>query len=443
MSKFLVVLALFVTLSARAEDQLPPEVQKLAENFHKTMMKCPEKIWSNYKWDGIKVVLMYPSKINSWVWDASTNSIQAIPNRDLPDSAIGSTYDFFELNGQKSISLHLEEAHAEVFKLGVHELFHHIGQENWSHNHRGRGTSYPLSGEPRFYRRMIYDNLKQYLHSGSQTNLRRAKYWFYKWSSEFSDETQSTTDGYEGTAEYVETMASAVAKLGCSASDEDIKAVVNEVIASKFGFSVAGQYLALDFEGYEIGGLAALVLRFSGTELLDWNKRMAAGETPLQVLFERVVPQVEPTPEALRYKFLQTAQRVNEGLKPLLDNDIKNWTNRAYVRVTAPHNWLQSNLMPKFFTRSSELNMELYPLSTEHHYVSHNDEGSDFRLQPNAIIFNHYTKVCPNQFSFTLVPEQFVRQEEGPNTLATDSVVGRLVGEIKVDEQGFKFFCLK
>jgi hypothetical protein len=334
---------------------------------------------------------MYPSKNDSWIWDASTNNTQSISNSELPASAIGSSYEFFDLNGHKAMSLNMEEGMTKVFELGVHEFFHHIGQENWTSNQTGgRGTLYPLDGEPRFYRRMIYDNLRQYFQSGNQVSLGRAKYWFDKWANEFSNETQSTTDGYEGTAEYVETMAAAVAKLGCSATDEQIKAAVINEVTTDFGFSVSGQHLALDSEGYEIGGLAALILRFNGFELSEWNRRMATGETPLQVLLESVAPVVETPPAELRDTFVQAAQKTNEERRPILDDDISNWNNKLYVRVPAPYNWLQSNLMPKFFAHSSELDLDLYPLSTDHQYVSPSSDGSNFRLKTDAVLFSYY-----------------------------------------------------
>lgn len=443
MSKFTTLLALFVFLSAFTQNQAPSEVQLLTENFNTAMMSCPQKIWSNYKWDGLKIVLMYPSKNDSWIWDATTNKTQTISNTELPTSAIGSMYEFFELNGHKVMSLNMGEDISDVFKLGVHEFFHHIGQENWTINQTGgRGTLYPLDGVPRFYRRMIYDNLKQYFQTGNQISLGHAKYWFNKWTLEFSNETQATTDGYEGTAKYVEIMAAAVIKLGCSATNEKIKAEIINIVTSDFGFSVSGQHLALDSEGYEIGGLAAFILKFSEFKLSDWNSRISAGETPLQVLLEPVVPIVEPPPAGLMDQFEQAAQKVNEERGPILDNDISNWNNKSYIRVPAPYSWLQSNLMPQFFAHSSELDLDLYPLATDHQYISPRLDGSNYQIKTNGVLFSYYTTACSSdQYSFTLVPEELFVHEGRSANLTSGSVLGHLVGEIKTDEQGYKYFC--
>lgn len=443
MTKIVMLLAFFANFSALAAEAVPDEVQRLTSDFNKTMMVCPQKIWSDFKWDGLKVVLMYPSKAESWLWDASSNSLQKIANVELPASAIGSLYEFFDLGGHKAMSLNMETDKDNAFQFGVHEFFHYVGQEDWIYIQTGgRGTSYPMKGEPRLYRRMIYDNLKKYLLSGGKDHLGRAKYWFTKWSSEYVNETQSTTDGYEGTARYVDTMASAVAELGCLATDKQLKARVIQKVTDDFGFSLNGQHPALSREGYDLGGIAALVLRFSGEDLAEWNKRIVAGETPLQVLLESVAPVVDAVPEDLQNTFVHAAQESNKQRGKIIDADISNWNKKSYIRVQVPTKWLQSNFMPKFFVHSTELDLYLYPLYTEHYFIAPGDGGSKFQLNTNTVLFNHYSTVCSNQDLLTLVPEHLIKQEGRSAKIESDKVVGHFMGEIKTDEQGFKYFCL-
>ena len=57
---------------------------------------------------------------------------------------------------------------------------------------------------------MMFDRLKEFLLTNNQSSLSKAKFWFEKWKSEFPKEAQSTTDGYEGTARYVEMIASKI-----------------------------------------------------------------------------------------------------------------------------------------------------------------------------------------------------------------------------------------
>ncbi|MCJ8502206.1 hypothetical protein [Desulfatitalea alkaliphila] len=100
--------------------------------------------------------------------------------------------------------------------------------------------SYPYEWEPRLYRRMIFDNLQYYLSYGNQADLRRARYWCDRWS-ENDFEVLSTTDGYVGTAYYVEVLAEAVVALGCWASENSLKAYVLEKVYTDFGHRVSGE----------------------------------------------------------------------------------------------------------------------------------------------------------------------------------------------------------
>ena len=93
--------ALFFTLSAGANQLPSTEVIGLVNQFRKTMVQCPERIWSNYNWNGLNIVFMYPSQDYSWAWDIDSNVMRMVDNRDLPPQALGSLYDFFEMNGKK------------------------------------------------------------------------------------------------------------------------------------------------------------------------------------------------------------------------------------------------------------------------------------------------------------------------------------------------------
>jgi hypothetical protein len=200
MPKFVALLVFLVSSVAFASDEAPKDVRELATKFKVTMMDCPEKIWANYNWTGLKVVFTYPSRGLSWVWDASANSLVPVSNKFLPLSMPGSEYEFFIMSGQDTMSLNMEKTD-DPFRLGVHEFFHEHGQKKWkeeeaSHRHR-RGTVYPVAWQPRLYRRMIFDNLKTYAQSKQSRDLKKARYWFGKWSTEYSYEPKSTTDGYE------------------------------------------------------------------------------------------------------------------------------------------------------------------------------------------------------------------------------------------------------
>lgn len=436
---FVALTTLFVIFAAHAETSIPKEVQQISDKFNLTMMKCPQKIWSDYNWSGLKVVLVYPSTEKSWVWNATNNSLETIVNSSLPTSVLGSTYEFFEIAGQAAMSLNMEEE-GEHVELGIHEFFHNQGQKDWTSENLGasRGTEFPLSWQPRFYRRMIFDNLKKYFQLGQPGDLSRAKYWYEKWSTEYPKEVVATADGYEGTSQYVQTVATAIVTKGCEATDAQLKEALLPKV-SEFGFTVSGEDLALDSEGYEIGALAALILRFSNANLREWNQKMSKGATPLEVLMAGV----KPTPEnsLLAATFQQAAKNANSEWGEILNPSIANWANKDFVRVTASYALLQSNLMPSFFAHSSFLDMLLYPLSEEHHYIS--SKGSNFKIKANSVNFDMGISICAGQYPFVLVPATSIKQTGKHAEVASPTVNGLLVGELKTDQQGYKYFCVE
>ena len=442
--------ALFFTLSARA-NQLPSmEVIGLVDKFKKTMVECPERIWSNYNWNGLNIVFLYPSQDYSWTWDIDPNVMRTVDNRDLPSWAFGSLYSFFEINGKnaQSLNMEVERFDGQFFGLGVHEFFHNQGQKGWSRKYSEeyptyRGTAYPMDDRPRYYRRMLFDNLERYLISDREEYLKQGKYWFDKWVGEYPHETFSSMDSAEGTAIYVTTMARALAILGCTATDNQLKDHVLAQVRLTFGNSVSGRQFTLDGEGYDIGGLAALILRFNNTDLLDWNQKIAEGNSPLEVLFEGVSSIPEDNNEFLRQQFFHTATVMNREYGLLLDGDIENYSNKDYIRIPAPGPWIQSNLSPWFFVYSSKIDKAIFPYSQEHHFLSPTKEGSDYIFKTNAVVMRHTPHPCPEMYNFVLVPGEAINIENRVAHVSNEIIEGRLVGELKEDEEGYSYFCVE
>jgi hypothetical protein len=82
-------------------------------------------------------------------------------------------------------------------------------------------TAYPFEWEPRLYRRMMFDNLKRFLEHEHPLDLGRASYWYDLWAQDAFE--RRDTDGYEGTAKYVDRLAEVVWELGCSATDDQLR----------------------------------------------------------------------------------------------------------------------------------------------------------------------------------------------------------------------------
>jgi hypothetical protein len=64
-------------------------------------------------------------------------------------------------------------------------------------------------------------------------------------------------------------------------------------------------------------------------------------------------------------------------------------------------------------------------------------------LKANAVVFSHRATHCPDQYAFVLVPSAALIVSNKVATVSTPSVVGKLVGELKFDEQGYQYFCVE
>ena len=448
-------MALLFTWPGRANQEIPEVIIDLVNLFKRTMIDCPERIWSNYSWNGLKIVFMYPSQDYSWAWDIDSHRMQIIDNRNLLPSSFGRPYDFFEIGGKGTLSLNMEDdfhlSGSQIFVTGVHELFHYQGQREWSRKDSGegisrlnRGTLYPVDDVPRYYRRMLFDNLKGYFASNDEEYLKQGKYWFDKWAGEYPSEVVSPSDSIEGTAVYVATMAKSLVALGCTVTEEQLKNHVQSQVRYTFGNYVSGRFLALDREGYDIGSLAALILRFNNSNLLDWNQKIATGASPLEVLFEGVTQVPEDNNESIKQVFFHMATTINRRYSFLLDNDIENFSNKDYIRVPAPGYWMQSTLFVQFFAYSNEIDKDMSPYSRDHHFISTAEDGSDYILKANTVVFRYPPHPCPGTYyKFVLVPKGAINIENRVAHVSNEIIEGRLVGELKEDEEGYSYFCVE
>jgi hypothetical protein len=428
------------------EPQVPQEVLALTAKYDLTMMQCPDRIWYNYNWADLKVIFVYPDSDWSWAWDASADEIERISTKKLAKldkGTINKSFHFFEWDEQAAMSLIVEEGDdkfAWLFYFGVHEFFHNQGQKGWKGQH-GRMTAYPFEWEPRLYRRMMFDNLKRFLEHEHPVDLGRARYWYDRWAQD-AYEVGETTDGYEGTAKYVDRLAEVVWELGCSATDDQLRTRTYEKINAEFGHPTSGKILNLASEGYEIGALAAFILRFSGQPLASWNARMALGDTPVEVLLEDVTPVPEEAPVQLLEMFKQTADRLNEELT-LVDQAISRWGDQAFVRLVTDWDFIESNLSPSMFLYSKDLELELFPLGLDHP-CSSPEHRSEYRLKKDAVLLLDLTPACAQPAGFvTLVPQDSLHLINGTADISTPTVEGRITGELKADPDGFLYFCVE
>ncbi len=412
--------------------------------FKAPMLQCPERIWPNYNWSKLQVVFVYPSSDTSWLWSGSDQSIKDVRNDQLPSAALESGYEFFELNNLSSVSIDMENED-EPFQLAVHEFFHDQGQKNEVDPAGLRGTDYPIQPEPRIFRAMLKQRLYEALQESSREkrtdSLKKAAYWYQKWKSEYPEEFNSSTDGYEGTATYVEYMAVAIADKGCDAPIDIILSTASqELIKSEADTPTT---LMLDGEGYEIGAAASLLLRANSQ--IDWFSQISLGMPPTEILLGSLNAKKDKAPEATIKRFTDESNMVNEKLYLQIGQDIELLDNHEYVRVAIPMNNLQTNLMPTGFYKTAKIpNGMIFNLAFEHIF---SDSSLQMSASPGKIMMILPDEIAgcnsseENPMLYTLVKKSDIKTDGPILTVHSKGIKGSLRGQITVDKNGLSYFC--
>lgn len=425
-------------------------VDYLYNGFSETMIKCPERIWPDYDWSNATVFLILSSKNITWQWSKDYQGISRINKPNVIKNG-AHLFSFLEYEQMPSMTLNLDklESPREMLMTGIHEYFHNQGQKNWAVNKstRLRGTPYPYTAKPRLYRKMLYDHLRNYLISSNTQELQRAKHWFNMWKENYPYEYKnSTTDSTEGTATYVETIALAISSLKCSASESSIKEKVINLALNPGSLSILSKPqapISLGLESYALGGLSSVILRFMpDIPLTDWSKRVIQGESPLDILFSFVDDEQEEfLPPPYLQQFERKVSEENKKLAPLLDQDIENWSNPEYIRVSAPTNWLDDTLSPETNVLVKSIEKQIYLLAKEHHFS--NSPSSRYTLEAHSLLFKDTNSPCSSvSDTFTLVHKDLVQEsEESLFVIKSSSLNGKLKGFKLETTNSFSYLC--
>ena len=264
MMKWLTTLTLFMSLAAHANSV--SEVKSLLE---KTVYACPDRIWKGVDWRSARITLLSPSRGEGIVLQhGQSDSVD-------PESArqFSSAFDF-EKNG---VVINVDSARTaeEAFALLVHEGFHAFGQKDFEQSTEGRSEVYPAPFEPRLEREELTRNLIAHFR-GETGALERAAAWHQRHKAH---KEKLGSDVIEGSAEYVEKIASAVAKLGCDAEEKDLVAQAVEALAEQ------GGAFDKEYEHYRIGALSFLLARPQLQKVLS---QIEDDDLPLDIVLKGV-----------------------------------------------------------------------------------------------------------------------------------------------------------
>lgn len=244
----------------------------------------------------------------------------------------------------------LEEAgvppwHDYALNLAFHEGMHFLsGQGDWNVMPGSRSLPYPEPWQPRYLRAELGWALRTELEAGT-SELGPAAFWRETVRELYADDMNAIAayDITEGSAEYGSAMMSALADLGCDATDDEL---VDAVIERLDIYASLSRYSG-GREPYDLGVLAGLHLQ--RLEPNGWQSFVENGTTMQALLFAQSEPGVEPD-NAERQAEAQTAvdarnviaaERIEPMLLDMADPD--------FYRLPIPFSWIQGSFSPGGF----------------------------------------------------------------------------------------------
>lgn len=324
------------------------------QGFNESMLTCPERVWPDYNWNEIQVVMIDHSQSKAFSWTGQkplqTNPTETdLAKIPIEVSATTSSYSFTNWNGRQTIAMNkravdiLEvkspykgDGISYALPLAIHEGFHKYGQNtNWQDtNLAGARTQvYPMTSfNDIYYRYMAGASLQWYLFSGDQNRLKAFTYWYDKFIDESDEQTVRNAhkvERVEGSARYVEVLGAAIGKFGCSMDETQLI----QKSASYINLSIP----TLDSAGlsYSTGAMASLVLRKQGEE--DWQTKVMQGLSPMAVLrstLSNTGDYVESDDEkAVRGSFESMMKQANQRMTPFAQAYLTELEKEERVRV--------------------------------------------------------------------------------------------------------------
>lgn len=429
---------------------------EIANKLLSTITTCGDKIWPGYDLKNMNVVLLDNSAEPLIAVSTKENKIFSIERIKIPNNP--SWYSFFKIDEQAWMSINTEQLHKDVetdtqaqvidraYGLAVHESFHHTTQKKWKRISGPRGTFVPIKWEPRLYRAMIFGNLMSAYANKESTlqDLQRAKYWYEKWSTEFPEEVQSTTDGYEGTARYSDRVALALARLGCEATEAQISSYLIDLPATSGAGAFSGNRFSLDSEGYGMGSLASLILRRDQAQP-DWQNLISQGKTPLEILMKDINSLFQDVDEAFKLKLAETQRKEQAGVDQYLADTYRLLNDKESYFVSVPFSWWDNTASVSFFEFyiDNTLNMSFSVLGEALNFLSP-DKLSQLKSTEAAVyldLLNQKNPCHDASWIFVVAKNQTATDSNNRLKLDAEHFKGEVTGELIKDSNGKNWFC--
>lgn len=416
----------------------------IARKLDSSMRMCSGRVWPGYDWHNMNIIMINPGK--SLSWSAATGELTSIDEATLPPKAFQGIYSFLRDGERRALTLNpigprtIFKNEDVLFNLAVHEGFHFTAQHGWKKAKGRRGTSFPLEVQPRMYRRMMFDRMKEHFVSGGHHThaLGQAAFWFQKWRQEYPHEFAAATDGYEGTARYVELIAEILGEEGCDITEERMRDLAIRAVSERATYRLGENVLQLDSEGYFLGSISSLILRFFH-RASGWEKRIPQGVTPVEVLLTRVTPIEDAIPSELIGTYQGGANRKNAEMARTLDSDVQHFHSGDMIRISPPVSSHRASYSPMGFYLPQNLpGVVAAPLAQSIQF-----KGEDWNLTAHKtkVFFSIPNHPCESSWDVTLVPRSSVSISEDRIRVIGSGMNGEMPGILKKDEHGLDWFC--
>ena len=412
-----------------------------------TVAECTDRMWPGFTWKGQNFLAVDPKRQSQLAYNVDSKKIYLVPNDQVAESAstLSSSYNFISEAGQEWVSVNREFTKSNAlpniaFALGAHESFHHLFQKNWKIGQGSRGTRLPIRWEPRYYRAFLYKNLKSFLLNGNEQDLQKARYWFDRWKSEFSEETSSVTDGYEGSAMYVEKISKILARDGCQVSEARIlEKIRDEVRNSNIDLILFRGRMGLDSEGYYLGSVAGFILRWMRPQL-GWEARLSQDKTPVEILLEKVTPLFDEGDEEIAQSFEKTIQEHSAKVAVTLAPANQALEDGQAVIIGIPYEWRTSSTSFNGFYIDTAKSMTM---SVVGEALQFKEKGTDFQTDIEAVsVGGHIESPCRQSgvWDFPVRGSEII-QSDSRFEIKGEKVHGTVVGVMRTSGSGQKWLC--
>ncbi len=368
MRNFLILTTLL--LSSLAHASRINEVRKLLES---SVYACPDRIWKGVDWRAARITLVSPSTGTGMT--LQHGQVEVLNE----EASKGFTSGYKIENRGVIVNVDYAQSAQDAFALLVHEGFHAFGQYDFQQSTEGRTEIYPAKYEPRLEREELTRALISHFR-GEAGGLERAAAWHRRHASH---KEPLGSDVIEGSAEYVEKVATVIAKLGCEVSE---KVLVDQVVES-----IAEQGGAFDkeYEHYRIGALGFLLARPEMQKILS---QVEDDLLPLDVLFKQVKAADDISADSLLdHAAEMTVSMANRQSEDVM-NPIKEHIAAGKTLVFVPYKGLRGSFVHRGSFKSDETT---YFQNLELETSAGKIEGHGFSA-----------KACGDQQGFMVVTEQ-------------------------------------